>query len=63
MARLIVSDDGAGFDPKTVKGQGGLGLIGMEERARLTNGKLTVVAKPGKGTRIAVEIPLPANPG
>ena len=43
------------------KGRGGLGFIGMEERARLINGKLSIAAKPGHGTRIALEVPfLPA---
>jgi two-component system NarL family sensor kinase len=30
---LTIQDDGAGFDPKAVKGHGGLGLISMKERA------------------------------
>jgi len=59
---LTIADDGAGFDIKAVKGRGGLGLVGMEERARLVKGKLFVVAKPGHGTRIAIEVPLPAAP-
>jgi signal transduction histidine kinase len=59
---LTVADDGAGFDPEAVKGRGGLGLIGMEERARLVKGKLTIAAKPGHGTRITVEVPLTAVP-
>jgi len=58
---LTIADDGAGFDPKAVKGRGGLGLIGMEERARLVNGKLSIVSKPGRGTRIALEVPLPSG--
>jgi len=58
---LTVTDDGVGFDPKAVKGHGGLGLIGMEERVRLVNGKLTIHARPGHGTRIAVEVPVPAS--
>jgi PAS domain S-box-containing protein len=58
---LTIADDGIGFDPEAVKGRGGLGLIGMEERARLVNGKLSIVAQPGHGTRIAIKIPLPAS--
>ena len=58
---LTIADDGVGFDPETVKGRGGLGLIGMEERARVVNGKLSIAAKPGHGTRIAIKIPLPAD--
>jgi signal transduction histidine kinase len=58
---LTVADDGVGFDPKAVKGRGGLGLIGMEERAHLVNGKLSIASQPGRGTRIALEVPLPAG--
>jgi len=57
---LTISDDGSGFDPQSVKGRGGLGLIGMEERASLVDGKLSIAAQPRRGTRIALEIPLPA---
>ncbi len=58
---LTIADDGAGFDPEAVKGRGGLGLIGMEERTRLVKGKLSIAAKPGHGTRITIEVPLPAD--
>lgn len=58
---LTIADDGAGFDPAAVKGRGGMGLIGMEERARLVQGKLSFRAKPGRGTRIAVKVPLPGG--
>jgi two-component system CheB/CheR fusion protein len=57
---LSIVDDGAGFD-RTAKGRGGLGLISMEERARLVNGKLSITAQPGHGARIALEIALPAD--
>ena len=55
---LTIADDGVGFDPEAVKGRGGLGLIGMEERARLVNGKLSIAAQPGHGTRIALRCSL-----
>jgi signal transduction histidine kinase len=55
---LTVVDDGIGFHPGAVKGRGGLGLIGMEERARLVKGQLTVNSQPGKGARIALRIPV-----
>jgi two-component system CheB/CheR fusion protein len=58
---LKIADDGAGFDPETVKGRGGLGLVGMQERARLVNGNLSIAARPGHGTRIALVIPLPPD--
>ena len=58
---LTVADDGDGFDYQSVQGKGGLGLIGMEERARLVNGKLTIMSQPGSGTRIALDVPLPLS--
>lgn len=57
---LSIADDGFGFDPEAVKGQGELGLIGMEERARLVDGTVSIVSQPGHGTRIALVVPLSA---
>lgn len=56
-AQLRVVDDGVGFNSQIAKGSGGLGLIGMEERVRLVNGKLAISSHLGRGTRIALEIP------
>ena len=56
---LSVTDDGRGFDPEAVKSRGGLGLIGMEERANLVKGKLSITSRPGHGSRIDMEVPLP----
>jgi len=55
---LTIGDDGVGFDLRAVKGRKGLGLIGMDERARLVQGKLTITAQPAHGTQITLEIPL-----
>jgi PAS domain S-box-containing protein len=55
---LSIRDDGAGFDPGAVQGSGGLGLVSMWERARLANGKLSVDATPGHGTRIKLALHL-----
>jgi len=56
-ATLTVSDDGTGFEPATVDGQR-LGLLGMRERAELLEGTFTVKSQPGRGTEVAVSIPL-----
>jgi CheY-like chemotaxis protein len=58
---LTIQDDGAGFDPKVVKGLAGLGLISMKERAHSVNGKLKIAAELGQGTQIVLEVPLPAE--
>jgi len=55
---LSIEDDGVGFDIERVKGRGGLGLIGMEERVRMVNGKLSVASQAGRGTRVALTVPL-----
>jgi signal transduction histidine kinase len=53
--QLLVSDDGCGF---TCPGPGGhLGLSGMQERAALLGGSVTVETEPGEGTRVNVRIP------
>lgn len=49
--RLVVGDDGRGFDPRGVAGRS-LGLLGMEQRAIAVGGMLHVDAAPGRGTRI-----------
>jgi signal transduction histidine kinase len=51
-----VQDDGEGFDPATPRG--GLGLVGMRERANLIGGRVEVHSAPGGGTQIEICIPL-----
>jgi len=58
---LTIQDDGAGFDQNAVRGRGGLGLIGREERARLVDGKLTITSRLGHGIQIGLEVLLPDN--
>jgi two-component system sensor histidine kinase UhpB len=52
---LRVRDNGQGF--QTGRVDGGLGLSGMAERARLVGGELTVSSTPGTGTRVRLYIP------
>jgi PAS domain S-box-containing protein len=55
---LRIADDGAGFDPGSVDGQGGLGLVSMRERLRLVGGTMAIDSRPAGGTRIEVRVPL-----
>jgi len=55
---LSVRDNGIGFDPHSLKGKGGLGLISMQERARLVKGEFSLKAFPGRGVTITVRIPM-----
>ena len=55
---LIVSDNGEGFDLKSVKNKmGGSGLKNMQARAELLNGTFKIQSEIGKGTSIKIEIP------
>jgi PAS domain S-box-containing protein len=59
--RLVVEDDGRGFDVREVGSGGtdrGIGLIGMRERAALVGGTLDIESAPGKGTTIFVKVPI-----
>jgi two-component system CheB/CheR fusion protein len=56
--RLTVGDLGVGFDPTELKR--GLGLISMEERARLIGGSLRLNSQLGLGTTVIVDVPLAA---
>jgi two-component system NarL family sensor kinase len=59
---LTVKDDGVGFAGEPVESEPGdeghHGLLGMRERARLLGGRLRVASRPGRGTTIAVRVPL-----
>lgn len=49
---LVIQDDGVGFDPATADRDGHFGLAGLEERATLIDGAVTVQSQPGRGTTI-----------
>jgi signal transduction histidine kinase len=55
--RLIVQDDGRGFDTRDVR-DGGLGLVGMRERVSLLGGRMSVESTRGAGTMLTAEVPL-----
>lgn len=54
--RLLVRDNGGGFDPHA-KGEG-FGLLGMNERVALLGGELQVESSPGGGTTIRAQLPV-----
>lgn len=54
---LSIQDDGAGFDRAMTAGKG-VGLVGIEERARELNGRLQVFTQPERGTLLQVDFPL-----
>jgi two-component system NarL family sensor kinase len=56
--RLIVEDDGKGFDPATKQKKGHFGLVGLKERVKLLHGKMDIVSCVGGGTVLEINIPL-----
>lgn len=56
--RVVVTDDGVGFDAgKSFEGHG---LSNLESRARELGGRCVVEARPGSGTTVTWEVPLDA---
>ena len=56
-----IEDDGRGFDMSAQNGAGvrsGLGLVGIEERAKGFGGTFRVDSAPWRGTRLKVEVPI-----
>lgn len=70
-----VRDNGRGFAPESFSGstergkpnsvgaRQGVGLFGMEERARLAGGSLRVQSAPGRGTSVTLTVPVEREPG
>lgn len=56
--RLIVNDNGCGFNASTALMEKGLGFISMKERLHLLGGQMNVYSRPLRGTRIEVSVPL-----
>jgi signal transduction histidine kinase len=54
---LAICDDGVGFAAGDPRGRG-LGLRSIDERVRLTKGRVTVQSRPGLGTDLRVHLPL-----
>jgi PAS domain S-box-containing protein len=55
--RLVIADDGAGFDPSRLEDRPRWGLMTMRERAKAVGGQCTIDSYPGKGTSVVVEVP------
>ncbi|MCB5177334.1 sensor histidine kinase [Microvirga lenta] len=69
--RVLVEDDGRGFDPDMLANDGAgtltetdekrmhLGITGMRERLALLGGTLTLESSPGSGTTVFIQVPAP----
>ena len=63
--RLLCSvrDNGEGFDPASAPGpeEGHFGLQGIRERMEAASGSVEIESSPGKGTRVVISMPAPAD--
>jgi signal transduction histidine kinase len=59
--RLVVADEGSGFDVEKFKTDGaaatGFGLFSIGERLELLGGSMELESAPGRGTRVTVHAP------
>ncbi|MBM4355729.1 MAG: PAS domain S-box protein [Deltaproteobacteria bacterium] len=55
---LSVEDDGVGMPKSRTGAQRSLGLLGMQERAMIFGGHVTVEGEPGFGTTVSLTMPL-----
>ena len=58
---VTIEDDGAGFEPtrRALTAHSGMGLLYMEQRARLLDGSLELDSTPGRGTLVRLSLPVP----
>jgi signal transduction histidine kinase len=56
-----IIDNGTGFDVKAVRSsydrRGSMGLLNMDERAKLVGGRFDIKSAPGQGTTVRIEVP------
>ncbi len=58
---LQVRDNGRGITESEIHSPKSIGLLGMQERARLRAGEIHFQGRPGQGTTVTVRLPLPTN--
>ncbi len=56
--KVIVTDQGSGFDTQKLEQEEGLGIRSLKERAHLAGGHFKIHSEPGKGTRLEAWVPL-----
>lgn len=60
--RIVVQDDGCGFDEAVMRSRAhqglSMGMLGMEERVSLVGGSMTIRSAVGQGTSLVFSVPL-----
>ncbi len=64
---IVIRDDGCGFKvaeaERSFAARSSFGLLNMRERAEVARGELKIESQPGRGTRIALRVPLEGTAG
>jgi signal transduction histidine kinase len=58
MLTLAIRDNGRGITKTELASVESIGLLGMNERARLLRGRVTIAGSPGRGTTVTVRVPI-----
>lgn len=58
MLKLVVKDNGRGITKAEASSVESIGLLGMQERAKVVEGRISITGSPGRGTTVTLEIPL-----
>jgi two-component system sensor histidine kinase ComP len=64
IVRMVVADDGQGFDVGNIGAvgvDGGFGLFSIRERVKSYGGKIQIDSEPGKGSEVTVMLPKKAG--
>jgi two-component system NarL family sensor kinase len=56
--KIVVADDGIGFDPSKVDTDVTFGFFSIRERLKYLGGTISIDTGPGRGTRVTVTSPL-----
>jgi signal transduction histidine kinase len=56
--QIEIADNGKGVDPAMLVHPESLGILSMQERARMLGGEVIITGNPGKGTRVILRAPL-----
>jgi len=63
VVHVEVKDDGKGIDTERLLNRDTWGLLGMYERTRHFGGELRITGTPGRGTTVALRLPIENNDG
>ena len=58
LIKVVVEDDGRGFEAEKIDSGDGMGLKVIQDRVRMMGGSIEITSKPGSGARVKFELPV-----